>query len=149
MTSYRVTILHLLLLAALVVLPAAEVEGQSDVPPGDDRHGKEGTWDLGRKPPPPAPEKDFRETDLKKSLRRIRCDLHEVQDLGRIYVQELGGGAPYWIQLPNTVKIRAYSKADFDGRKKLKLEDLEAGQRLELTLRKKSDEIMIVRVRRP
>ena len=150
MRVHRWLALHLLLCAVFLSFAAADTAGQSGLP-SDDRHGKDGTWDVGGKKTPPTDDENenFWASQGKKSLREIKCYLREVADLGRIYVEDASGGAPYWIQLPDSVKLRAASKADFDGRKKLKLEDLEAGQRLELTLRKKSDEVMIVRVRRP
>lgn len=142
--------LHPLLFATLLFFAAAGVEAQTQLP-GDDRHGKAGTWDVGAKSYPEIDDEDSDsdpwESKRKKSLRMIKCHLRDIQELGRIYVQDVGGGNPYWIQLPDAVKIRAASKADFDGRKKLNLEDLEVGQRLELTLRKKDDEILVVRVR--
>ena len=148
MNRRRTSALHPLLFAALLICVADGAEAQSPQL-GDDRHGTDGTWDLG---PKSEPKIDVEDDDpwgskRKKSLRMIKCHLREVQELGRIYVQDFAGGHPYWIQLPDTVKIRAARKADFDGRKKLKLEDLEAGQRLELTLRRKDDEILVVKVR--
>ena len=145
-----------LLAAALLLFPAAGAEAQSGLPE-DDRHGKEGTWNLGPKEFPPTDEKrkkrgekeDDPFASVREKMRVIDCHLREVQELGRIYVQELSGGPAYWVQLPDDVKIRAFRRADFDGRKKLKLEDLEAGQQLELKLRKDDDQVQVVRVKRP
>ena len=138
------------LAAALLLIPVAAAEAQDDLP-SDDRHGKEGTWNLGPKQhprlPPMEEDEEGRFTFDHKNRRVIDCHLREVQELGRIYVQELSGAPAYWIQLPDDVRIRAVRKADFDGRRKLKLEDLKAGQRLKLTLRKTHDEILVVRVR--
>ncbi len=151
-------VLRALFVAALLLIPAAGAVAQSDMP-SDDRHGKEGTWNLEPKPlPPPTKGRDrdrsrarHKEEDPfaseRKKMRVIKCHLREVQELGRIYVEEISGGPAYWVQLPDTVKIRAFRRADFDGRRKLKLEDLEAGQRLELKLKKDDDQVQVVRVR--
>ncbi len=97
------------------------------------------------------PDDDRSERQLKvklKTSRSIRCEIQQVEEQGRLYVVEIAGRRDeYWIQLPNEIKIVTSAPQSFDGRKKLKIEDLEVGQRIDVTVRGE-DEIRKVRVLR-
>ncbi len=148
-------VFSLLLVVMLPWFSAAGAQGQSD---GVEGPGEAAPWSVEGKPTPSSrPEGPYRGRgrgvdddwgNLEKSKRelRLRCQIHEVEELGRIYVQE-PSGSPYWIQLPPEVKIRTNYRDHFDGRKKLTIEDLEAGQRLVVTLRRSDEEIVKVMVR--
>ena len=113
------------------------------------------------KPNPPerpktgGPDRKHREDhwrkmdELKKGPAGLRCRILELEDLGRLYVEDVSGvagGEPYWVQLPKDVKLLAEDPTRFDGRRKLKLEDLEIGQLLLITLRPGDGEILKVKV---
>ncbi len=148
-------------MAALLPLVAVVAEGQSDgasVPrqtrPGDSGLGPAAPWSVEGSPLPPEddgmrrkrPEDDLwgRAERSEKRLPRLRCQILEIEELGRIHVQEFPAGSPYWIQLPSEVKIRPARSSSFGGRRKLTLDDLEVGQRLVVTLKKGTDEIVKV-----
>ncbi len=141
-----------LLAVVLPLLAAAAVEGQSD---GASGPGQAAPWSVEGSPNPPGrPDTGVRDRDdywertskLEKRSPRLRCQILEVEELGRIYVQE-ASGTPYWIQLPPEVKIRTIYRKSFDGRKKLTIDDFETGQHLVVTLRDDTDEIVKVMVR--
>ena len=142
--------LPILLLLGLLALTVAALPAQTHIPPpsGSDP-GNGGPWKL----PGRDPELD-RRIDQQRGVNRnavwaIRCSIQEIEELGRIYVEDASDRSRYWIQLPTSVKIRAVHRQSFGGRKKLKLKDLEVGQRLVLTLRQRDDEILKVQVRPP
>jgi len=97
------------------------------------------------------PDDDRSDSQLKvkiRTSRSFRCEIQQVEEQGRLYVVELAGRREeYWIQLPNEIKIVTSTPQRFDGRKKLKVEDLEVGQRIEVTVRGE-DTIRKVRVLR-
>ena len=142
--------LPVLILLSLLGLAAGPATGQSHVPPssGSDP-GSEGPWKL------PGRDSELdRRIDQQRGVNRnavwaIRCSIQEIEELGRIYVEDAADRSRYWIQLPSSVKIRAAHRESFGGRKKLKLRDLEVGQRLVVTLRQRDDEILKVQVRPP
>ncbi len=147
-----------LLLAVLLSLFAATVvAGQSDGAAGP---GKAAPWSIEGSPDPPRrPDTPDRVGDRErdefwdkmdkheKGPRGLRCQILEVQELGRLYVQDDSGIDPYWIQLPPDVKIRTLYRKSFNGRKKLTIDDLEVGQHLVVTLKDGTDEIVKVMVR--
>ena len=122
---------------------------------GVDGPGEAAPWSVeGKRPEPRRPvtvtdDRDgfWRDRDRRRMPEGIRCRILEVEELGRIYVEDLKGGEPYWIQLPDEVKIRTAHRDRFGGRKKLTLEDLEVGQRLVVTVRESDGEIVKVQVR--
>ncbi len=164
----RQSIVTLLFGAAVLALAAvggATSGAQDPQQPPPDRPGQGGPgeaapWSVEGKPTPRLPrprETDERRRNMdemwsKRDRERdqVRCRILEVEELGRIYVEDVSGfagGSPYWIQLPDDVKLRAERASDFGGRKKLKVEDLDVGQLLIMTLREHTDEIVKVRVR--
>ncbi len=143
-------------LLLIVLLPwlATAAEAQSD---GVDGPGEAAPWSVEGKPRQtgPAPRGSDRDRarhmdgywgtpEPPKREQRLRCRILEVEELGKIYVRDLSGAAPYWIQLPREVKIRTGHAKSFDGRKKLTIDDLEAGQRLVVKLKDGTDEIVKV-----
>ena len=63
-----------LLVAALLLFPVTSAEAQSDLPE-DDRHGKEGTWNLGPKELPPTerpPTQKRKKSEIEKNVRLRR-----------------------------------------------------------------------------
>lgn len=155
-------------LAALLPLIAAAAEGQSedaDPPPpgpGQSGLGRAAPWSVEGTPetPKPRPHTEDRDRDqldelwsrMEKRPSELRCRILELEELGRFYVEDVSGvagGDPYWLQLPKGIKIVAESPARFGGRKKLKLEDLDVGQLLIITLRQRDGEMVKVRVRAP
>ncbi len=151
----KVSVLRPLLPILLLGLSADLAECQTGGATGP---GKAAPWSVeGTPTPPQRPEIDVRHRDRdwkrrefwnKNAIeeRRLQCRILEVEDLGRIYVEDVSGGSPYWIQLPEEVKIRTTDRASFGGRGRLKLEDLAAGQLLVITLRRRDGEILVVRV---
>ena len=160
------------LVAALLPLIAVAAQGQTEgltpkyKDPNDPKQtgpGKAAPWSVEGEPktPPPRPKTEDLDRDpLVKFMRNLwkqpsgglRCKILEVQELGRLYVEDVSGvagGTPYWLQLPEEVKLFADDARNFGGRKKLKLEDLEIGQLLIVTLKERTGEIAKVRVRQP
>ncbi len=155
-------------LAALLLLTAV-AEGQSDgvAPrhqdpndPGQTGPGQAAPWSVEGTPTPSQRprtgkrDRDRERDDFRKRMdklengpRALRCQILEVEELGRIYVQEPLGDSPFWIQLPPKVKIRTIHPESFGGRKKLTIDDLEIGQQLVVTLKGNTDEIVKVMVR--
>ncbi len=133
--------------------------------PGESGLGPAAPWSVeGRPAPRGSRPKTVRDREREegrdlwdeywsqKKKQPVRCKILEVEDLGRLYVEDVSGlarGVPYWVQLPKEVKLLAEDPTKFDGRKKLKLEDLEVGQLLLITLRPKDGEILKVKVRPP
>lgn len=151
MRKRRIATLNLLLIALLPLLTAGIAEGQSD---GVDGPGEAAPWSVEGTPTPmqrpdvPGRDRDDlwkRKSKLDKAQRGLRCQILEVEELGRIYVLE-NTGDRYWIQLPPEVKIRTHRPKSFGGRRELTIDDLEAGQRLVVTLRGNTDEIVKVKV---
>ncbi len=159
-------------LGAVLVLIAAAAEGQSEgvTPryqdpndPGQAGPGQAAPWSVEGKPrtPPSRPNVEDPDRDPLREYMRdlekrhsggLRCRIMEVQELGRLYVEDvsgIAGGDPYWLQLPKGVKLLAEDPDSFGGRKKLELEDLEIGQLLRVTLRERDGEIVKVKVRQP
>ena len=151
MRKRRIATSALLLIALLPLLTADVIEGQSV---GVDGPGEAAPWSVEGSPTPMRrPDTPKRATDdfweRMEQQRRgppgLRCRILEVEELGRINVQEDSGDV-YWIQLPPEVKIRTHHRGSFDGRRKLTIDDLEAGQRLVVTLKDNTDEIVKVMV---
>ncbi len=163
-------ILAFLALVMLAFLAAAAASGQTEgtssryQDPNDPKRsgpGQAAPWSVEGQPPDPPPRPRVRDPDRdpldefwrdkdKEPSGGIRCKIIEVKELGRLYVEDvsgIAGGFPYWLQLPKEVKLVAENSAEFDGRKRLELEDLEAGQLLRVTLRKSDGEIVKVKVR--
>ena len=162
----------LTLFAALLPLIAVAAWGQTEgmapkyKDPNDPKQtgpGQAAPWSVEGEPktPPPRPKTEDLDRDplvkFMRSLRKqpsggVRCKILEVQDLGRLYVEDISGiagGTPYWLQLPEEVKLVAHDPRKFDGRKKLDLDDLAIGQLLIVTLKERTGEIVKVRVRQP
>ena len=140
-TIFRLT----LVVTFLATLPVGAL-AQSD---GATAPGSTGPWKI--------PERDRSQDEdsgdplggRARQLDSIRGVIHDLEELGRLFIEDAADGSQYWIQLPDSVKIRAADRKLFGGRKQLKLEDLEIGQRIELTLRKSTGEILKLVVRRP
>ncbi len=140
----------MLCLLLLAVLPwlAAEAECQTIKPPPKSPPGSATPWSAPERfDPDNIPKTDGPEEA--ERLRSLKCHIREIEELGRLYVEDAIDRSHYWIQLSNKVKIRAADPASFDGRKKLKVEDLAIGQRLVVTVRTKDEEILKVEVRPP
>ena len=129
-------------LLAFTAVAEAQLPGSGTEPPGEG--GSPWSAPQWKRPDSERPEGGF-SFKVKRS-RSIRCEIHQVEALGRIYVAE-PGGAQYWIQLPASVKISAQDPTSFAGRKKLEIEDLQVGHRLQVTVRGE-DDIRKVRVLR-
>jgi hypothetical protein len=130
---------------------AAAAHGQTD---GVDGPGEAAPWSVeGSRPVPrrPATVTDDRDGFWRhrdeRLPRSIKCQILEIEELDRIYVEDAAGGEPYWIQLSPEVKIRTAFPDSFGGRKKLTLEDLEVGQRLVVSVRPNDGEVVKVQVR--
>ena len=63
----------------------------------------------------------------------LKCRVEEVGENSTIVLVDLETETRHEIQLDDTVNIRARKKKDFDGRKKLGLADLRAGQTVKVT----------------
>ena len=140
-------------------IAAAEVHAQrpgQQTKPGDSGLGPAAPWSVEGYPEPRDSQgvrRPPREGGLwPRSERRerpplgLRCEILEIEELGRLYVQEIPAGQPFWLQLPDEVKLRSGRRSSFGGRKKLTLEDLEVGQRLVVKMKKGTDEIVKVLV---
>ena len=136
---------HLLLFALLPwITVASGARAQTD---GSTGPGSTGPWQIPRNVPETDEDSDDFWGSSVNKLQSIRGVIHEIEELGRIFIEDSADGLQYWIQLPNSVKIRAADRSTFGGRKKLKIEDLAAGQRILLTLRKDDGEILKLVVR--
>lgn len=151
-----------LIVASLGAQTTGQTPTRATEPPDDDLGpGRGAPWSVEGTPKtgPGRPEVDDRagfpsagrkrEKWPERSSKKLVCELLEVEELGRLYVQDTSGTAPYWIQLPKEVKIRTSKPDSFGGRKVLELDDLEAGQKLMVSLRKKDGEIIRVQVYPP
>ncbi len=158
---------------ALLPWIAAVAEGQETEPgqveprttepkethPGDSGLGPAAPWSVEGRPEPggqrPKTDRERQREKLdelhrKNDKRPRRCKILEVHNLGRLYVDDVSGhaaGFPYWVQLPPNVRLVAEDPRQFDGRKRLKLEDLEVGQLLFITVKASDGEILKVKVR--
>ncbi len=139
-----------LFLVGILTFAAAAAHGQSHVPPssGSDP-ASSGPWNLPGRDPDLEKKADDQLGAKRNAIWAIKCSIQEIEELGRIYVEDAADRSRYWIQLPSAVKIRAAHRQSFGGRKKLKLKDLEIGQRLVVTLRQRDDQILKVQVRPP
>lgn len=64
----------------------------------------------------------------------INCQVAEVRDDSTLVLIDDETRGEYVVQLDDKVKIRARSKKDFNGRKKLGLADLRQGQKIKVTV---------------
>ncbi len=144
----RAFTVNLLLMALLPWLAmAVPAIAQSD---GATDPGSTGPWKLpGRNGENDKGHHDERWSSQVGKLQSIRGQIHEVEELGRLLIEDASDKSQYWIQLPDSVKIRAADRSHFGGRKKLELKDLEVGQRIVLTLRRSDSEILKLVIRRP
>lgn len=70
----------------------------------------------------------------------------EIPELGKLVLEDERTGQLHNVKLNETVALKARSKRQFDGRKKLGFNDLEVGQRLKITYRADSGEILKILV---
>jgi hypothetical protein len=64
----------------------------------------------------------------------FKCRVEEVGEDSTLVLVDVDTESRHVVQLDDTVRIRARSKKDFDGRKKLGLADLQPGQTIKVTV---------------
>ena len=64
----------------------------------------------------------------------VKCRVDEVRDESTLVLVDFDTESRHVVRLDDTVKIRARSKKDFNGRKKLGFADLRKGQTVKVTV---------------
>ena len=81
----------------------------------------------------------------------MRCVIRGIDAPGRLFVEDEADGRRHWVTVPDSAKVLAghRNRAPFDGRKKLTIDDLAVGQRIQVSSLNRNGKIVTVRVIRP
>ncbi len=98
---------------------------------------------------PEIPDPDAGGIDAHMLIGYRVCRVTEVREARTLVLFDEGDGQEHVISLDPKLKIRAQSKRQFDGRRKLQFEDLAVGQRLKVNFRKSDGGIVGIDVLKP
>lgn len=91
---------------------------------------------------PDIPDPDAGGIDPRQLVTFRKCEVARLGEGRTLFVFDELSEAIHKIELGKKVKLRAVSKAQFDGRKKLTFEDLEVGQVVKVSFRKADGQIL-------
>ncbi len=92
------------------------------------------------------PDPDESEFDARQLFISRKCEVRAVKDDRKVVLYDQLGRETHEIQLSNKVKLRAVSKKQFGGRKKLEFDDFAVGQRVKVNIRKSDGRILRIDV---
>lgn len=95
---------------------------------------------------PEIPDPDESEFDARQLFVSRKCEVRGVKDDRRVVLYDEIGRETHEIKLSDKVKLRAVSKKQFDGRKKLEFSDFAVGQRVNVNIRKSDGRILRIDV---
>ncbi len=88
----------------------------------------------------------FSESDPMLVTEKIKCVVIAVEEDGTLLVEDESGR--HRIAYDEDLKVVAQDKRQFDGRKRLTMEDIEVGHKIKVTLRPAAQQIVSIQVLR-
>ena len=76
----------------------------------------------------------------------VRCEILDVQSDGLVIVRDRDGGRIHPLEYHSETEVTAQDKKAFDGRKILEISDLAVGQRIKVSMRPSTGEVVAIRV---
>ncbi|MDA8016347.1 MAG: hypothetical protein MPN21_02765 [Thermoanaerobaculia bacterium] len=76
----------------------------------------------------------------------MKCTVTRIAENGSVYIRDGEGQPERLLSYSEDTRFVAQKKKEFDGRKRLGIEDLKVGQRLRVTVRPATQEVVRVKV---